>query len=63
MIMKHPAHPTAKNEYQGTAEAPRVSVNVKEQHKVDMKAFAVRLRQLFLDRNIEPASPAPAIIA
>ena len=53
--MKHPSHPTAKNEYQGTAEASKVSVNVKEQHKVDMIAFAVRLKQLFLDRGMEPA--------
>lgn len=53
--MKHPAHPLAKNEYQGTAEEPRIPVNVREQHKADMKAFAIRLRQLFLDRGMEPS--------
>lgn len=53
--MKHPAHPKAKNEYQGTSEAPKLTLNVKEQHKADMRAFVVRLRQLFLDRGIEPA--------
>ena len=61
--MKHPAHPLAKNEYQGTAEEPRIPVNVREQHKSEMISFRTRVRQLFLDRNIEPASPAPAIIA
>lgn len=53
--MKHPAHPKAKNEYQGTSEAPKIASSVKEQHRSDMKAFAVRLRQLFLDRGMEPA--------
>ena len=55
MIMKHPAHPKAKNEYQGTSETPKLSMSVKEQHKADMKAFAVRLRGLFLDRGMEPS--------
>jgi len=61
--MKHPAHPSAKNEYQGTAKEPRTPVNVREQHKSEMIAFRTRLRQLFLDRNIEPASPAFAVAA
>lgn len=53
--MKHPSHPKAKNEYQGTAEVARPTLNVREQHKADMKAFTSRLRQLFLDRGINPA--------
>jgi len=53
--MKHPAHPKAKNEYQGTSEAPKLTLSVREQHKADMKAFTIRLRQLFLDRGMEPS--------
>ena len=49
--MKHPAHPLAKNEYQGTAEKPRIPVNVREQHKSEMISFRTRLRQLFLDSS------------
>lgn len=53
--MVHPSYPKAKNEYQGTSETPKQSLNVREQHKADMKAFAVRLKQLFLDRGMEPS--------